>query len=49
MALATGFFGVSMFFAYQSFYGMRIEGSDMKGEGTPAASTHSAGAAKSAA
>src|SRR5688572_12352456 len=48
LGLAGLFFLVSMFFAYQSFYGMRIEGGGMKGEGE-AKPLEGAGAAKTAA
>ena len=38
MALAAGFFVISAFFVYNSFYGMRIESSDTKTpESTPEA------------
>ncbi len=48
IGLSAFFFIVSMFFAYQSFYGMRIEGGGMKGEGE-AKPLEGAGAAKTAA
>jgi len=48
LGLAALFFVVSMFFAYQSFYGMRIEGGIKGGEGD-AKPVEGAGAAKTAA